>query len=152
MRRYDCDAVRDLLPALVRGELRPQERADAEAHVQACADCREELGVVRLVQSALAPLPASLEARVLLAVRAAPLAQRRAVSGKRLALAAAIAAAVIGGSAVFIALTQRTGGPLVRDASQFSWAAAEDPMLHGQSQLQELTEEELEIVLAELDS
>jgi hypothetical protein len=79
----------------------------------------------------------------------------------RLAMAATVAAALLGGTVVM----QRAG--LLRswtdtsptrltldasDASALSWAAAEDPLLHGSSGLQQLSVEELELLLAELES
>ena len=66
MNRYDCDTMRDLLPAFVRGELLPHETACADYHLRGCADCREEQALVALMQDVLAPVPAGLEARVVL--------------------------------------------------------------------------------------
>ncbi|HUF50316.1 MAG TPA: zf-HC2 domain-containing protein [Longimicrobiales bacterium] len=153
MNRYDCDTMRDLIPALVRGELLSHETAQAERHLDACAECRDELALVQLMQDSLAPVPAGLEARVLMAVRAAPLSPRRWAPA-RLAMAATLAAAVLGGSVIFERIYQREtpSVAVIEAASELSWAAAEDPMLHGGSQLHELSIEELEILLAELES
>jgi predicted anti-sigma-YlaC factor YlaD len=156
MNRYDCDTIRDLLPAFVRGELLPHETASADAHLQECDECREERSLVALMQDVLVPVPAGLEARVVMAVRAAPAFAPRRWTPGRLAMAATLAAAVIGGSAMFNHLTfDRTSIQSASNAEQvaeLSWAAAELPMLHGGSNLEDLTVEELEILLAELES
>lgn len=144
MNRYDCEAIRDMLPSLIRGEMLPHEAASAEVHLDGCADCRAEANIVRLLQNGLAPVPPGLETRVLAAVR-----RRSVMRGlpARLAMAATLAAAVIGGSLIF----DRTGDRNPADLEAVSWAAAEDPLLHGGSELQDLSVEELEMLLVELD-
>lgn len=172
MNGNDCDTVRDLLPLLGHDELRPRDEAWAQEHLTLCADCREEAGLVHMIQSTLDPLPAGLEARVLAAVRDAAAARhaeavsggltarRRRVTTGRLARAATLAAAVIGGALV----VERVGGPWSEAArgngsdfdvpatSLLSWAAADDAMLHGGMALDELTVEELELLIEELES
>ena len=145
---FDCEGVRDLLPSLVRGEMLPHEATPVERHLKSCATCRDEAEIVRLLQDAFVPLPAGLEERVVGAVR------RRATqrwTPARLALAATFAAAVVGGSLIFGRLS---GGPEAGnalDVSALTWAAAEDPLLHGSTELQELSADELEALLTELD-
>jgi len=155
MNIYDCETTRDLLPALARGETSPFEQAALDEHLDGCADCAADLRVVTLLQDGLDPLPFGLETRVLRAVRRAP---RRRWQRNRLALAATVAFALIGGSFV----VQRTGyfrpvAPAVvsadfETAAAASWDADADPLLHGASQLQQLSEDELELLLAELES
>jgi anti-sigma factor RsiW len=159
MTGYDCNTVRDLIPAHVRNELLPHEAAAAASHLAGCNSCAEEAAVVKLVYAAQPLVPAGLEARVLLAVRRP--APRQPWAPGRLAVAATVAAALLGGGLVL----ERAG--LLRswldpssavvtldatEASTFSWAAAEDPLLHGSSALQQLSVEELELLLAELES
>ena len=156
MNRYDCDTMRDVLPAFVRGELLPHETACADYHLQACADCREEQALVALMQEVLVPVPAGLEARVVMAVRATPrIAPQRWVPA-RLAMAATLAAALLGGSVIFNRLYMEQQPAETTAASDptedLSWAAAELPMLHGGADLADLTVEELERLLAELES
>jgi hypothetical protein len=88
-------------------------------------------------------------------------AQRALSQPARLALAATVAAALLGGSLILdrAGLLQRTTDPARAmvsldegDASALSWAAAEDPLLHGSFALQQLSVEELELLLAELES
>ncbi|MEX0906761.1 MAG: zf-HC2 domain-containing protein [Gemmatimonadota bacterium] len=160
MNRYDCDRVQDLLPSLARGELLFHERESTQSHVNACDACRDELALVLLIQQALDPVPAALEARVLAAIDGA-----HAPAGRnsllrwppaRLAMAAAVTMAVIGGSL----LADRFGGlsPGGQATTDFDLAgvsvldwSGNDPLLHP-APIEELTVEELEALLAELDS
>jgi predicted anti-sigma-YlaC factor YlaD len=159
MNGYDCDTMRELLPAYVRNELLPHEKPAAASHLDVCASCAAEATVLRLVHDAQPTVPPELEARVLLAVRRP--AQRALWQPARLALAATVAAAVLGGSLIVdrTGLLRRTTDPSRAmgsldegDASALSWAAAEDPLLHGSFALQQLSVEELELLLAELES
>ncbi|HEX6306890.1 MAG TPA: zf-HC2 domain-containing protein [Longimicrobiales bacterium] len=147
MNRYDCETIRDLLPSLTRGEMLPHEAVRLERHLAECVECAAQAEVVRLLQTMLAPVPPALEARVLHAVRHR--SPRRRVPAARLALAATVAAAILGGALV---LERRTGADAAAsaDVESVSWAAADDPLLHGGSALQQLTVDELEILLEEL--
>jgi predicted anti-sigma-YlaC factor YlaD len=144
MNPYDCEAIRDLLPALVRGQMLPHEETLAQLHLDACAQCSAEADIVRMLRTTLAPVPAGLEARLIAAVR-----RRSFLRGRpaRLALAATLAAAVIGGALMY----DRTGVGMDLDIEAVSWAAAQDPLLHGGSELHELSVEQLELLLEELD-
>jgi hypothetical protein len=97
-----------------------------------------------VLQESFAPVPDGLESRVIAAVRRRSLMRGRPA---QLALAATLAAAVIGGSLLF----DRADGDSVSDMDAVSWAAAQDPLLHGRSELPELTVEELEMLLEEFD-
>lgn len=160
MSLYDCEAVRDLLPAFVRGEALPHEQAAVEVHLHVCADCASEEKLVRLLRHAFEPLSASLETRVLTAVRAAPAKSTRRLTPARLAMAATVALTLIGGALVVNSLRTPSAAPgqlLTAEldlpgAALFGWVADGDPMLHGGATLDELTVEELEVLLAELES
>lgn len=154
----DCEATRDLLPLLHRGETSAAEAAAVGAHLRACAGCAQELRIVAAVAAAVEPVPAELEPRVLSVIR--PLAARRRAPA-RLALAATVAAALVGGSLAvqrwgfnFEAPAQR--GIVALDdngsAPALSWAVYEDALLHSGTPLQQLSVEELELLLAELES
>jgi hypothetical protein len=152
----DCERIRELLPSLVRGELSARDAIISQTHADSCAECSSELRLVRLIADTMAPVPAGLEERVITAVRTArPVQQMRRWTPARLAMAATIAAAMIGGSAIYQRM--RIGGPAtgemlsMNDASYAGWAAAEDAMLHGGSAIQEMSVQELELILAELD-
>ena len=53
---------------------------------------------------------------------------------------------------MFDRLQRDSGGLAPADAAALSWAARENPLLHGTSELEELSVEELEILLSELGS
>jgi predicted anti-sigma-YlaC factor YlaD len=161
MNRYDCETVRDLLPLHVRSQLLSHEATAVDLHLGGCAECTEEGSLVRVLAGALPAVPAGLEERVLrLSRQPAPArwTPARWASG-RLAMAATFAAAIFGGALVL----QRAGyditpdalpGGLVMDdmSAALGWMVGDDPLLRGGSTLQELSLEELELVLAELDS
>ena len=144
MSPYDCESIRDMLPAFVRGEMLPHEVVQVDLHLEECAACQAEAGVVRLLQSTLAPVPEGLESRVLTALR-----RGRLVNGRRtrLALAATLGAAMLGGSLIY----DRAGVMREIDVEAVSWAAAQDPLLHGGSELHELSVEQLELLMEEMD-
>jgi predicted anti-sigma-YlaC factor YlaD len=158
MNRIDCESTRDLLPPLVRAELTGPDAATVEAHLATCAACLEEVAVVRQVHALKVVVPAGLEARVLTAVRRRMPAPRWVPA--RWAMAATFAAAVLGGTVIFERLGVRLGDDVqpafveLDDGvvTVLSWAAAEDPLLHGLSALDQLSIEELEVLLAELES
>jgi anti-sigma factor RsiW len=116
--------VRDLLPALARGELKSSERAAVEEHLATCAECRAELELVRDLARALRSSPPIDTARIAQAVvraarerREAPISlddvRRRRSAPRRLWLAAAslIAVAAAGALAVVATRDQGTQGP-----------------------------------------
>jgi anti-sigma factor RsiW len=155
MSRIDCEQTRDLLPLLTRGQLLATDKAAVDAHLDECADCAAEAALVAALAAAPVGLPVGLEARVLVAVRR-PV--RATWAPGRLAMAATLAAAVVGGSVVFE--RWRTGdvdtGPtlVLEDSSPpaVSWGVSEDPLLRDGSSLATLSVEELELILEELDS
>lgn len=158
MMSHDCDTMRDLLPLYVRGAVLPHEQAAAEQHIASCADCAQEASIIRLLQQSIEPVPAGLEDRVLSAVRAPqPRTARRFVPA-RLAMAATVTLAVIGGA---LAIDRYTAPPADGEmmlaefelpSAMVGWVVDSDPLLHGGATLDELTVEELEILLAELES
>ena len=60
----ECEAVQPELNAYVDGELRPEERAEIERHLECCAACQAEVALLRLVTQSLgqAPRPEPSEA------------------------------------------------------------------------------------------
>lgn len=117
--------VRDLLPALARGELKSSERAAVEEHLATCAACRAELELVRDLASALRSTPPIATARLAQAVvrsarerRDAPIsldaARRRRAAPSRVWLAAASLIAVVGAGALAVVATRDevSSGPM----------------------------------------
>jgi predicted anti-sigma-YlaC factor YlaD len=157
MSRIDCEQSRDLLPLLTRGQLLAADVTAVQAHLAECAGCRQESGIVETLAAVAEDVPAGLESRVLVAVRRP--VRRTAWPVTRVAMAAALAAAVLGGSMIFERWrslpTPEAGGALLvleEAAPQVSWGLAHDPLLQNGSSLATLSVEELELILEELDS
>jgi anti-sigma factor RsiW len=54
----NCHNTQNLLSAYLDGEVRPDISREMEAHLQACAACRAELGLLQQLDRSLATLPA----------------------------------------------------------------------------------------------
>lgn len=104
--------VRDLLPDLLHDRLSPAVRREVEAHVRDCADCRDELALLRSMRSTLGRAPAVDVAAIAAAIPPYHAAGRRSWGGWRAAAAVALLAA--GGTSV--AVLQR-GATNVRDTA-----------------------------------
>ena len=110
----DCPngEVRDQLPDLLHGRLSPAARAVVESHVRGCADCRDELALLRDVSASLQRAP-----RVDVGAIAAAIPPYRAPArrswGGGWRVAAAVVALAAGGTSV--AVMQRSAAP-VRDS------------------------------------
>jgi anti-sigma factor RsiW len=107
--------LRDLLPELMHGTLDAEMRGAVEAHVASCAECAEELALLRSLRVALEPAPRVDVQRIAAAVNARTMhgaAHRaRPRSAWRLAIAAAALVAVSGiGYAV---VARHAGAPSV---------------------------------------
>lgn len=77
----DCTIYKPLLHLLVDGEISPSERAELEAHLAVCPDCRERLAQLESIRDAFALLdvevPAGLRERTMAAVRQEARRERR---------------------------------------------------------------------------
>ena len=115
----DCPngEMRDLLPELLHDRLAPAVRREVEAHVRDCADCQEELALLRAVRASLRRAPAVDVASIAAAILPYRSAARRTWGSWRAAAAIVILAA--GGTSV--AVLQR-GATSVRDTASVSVA------------------------------
>lgn len=97
--------IRDLLPDLLHGRLGAAERAEVEAHLRECADCRDELELLRGLRAALRRAPAVDAAAIAAGIPPyrAPVQRTpsRAWGGWRIAAAVTLLAA--GGTSVVVA-------------------------------------------------
>jgi predicted anti-sigma-YlaC factor YlaD len=156
MTSYDCETTRDLAPLRIRDDLLPHEATRVDMHLADCAECAAETALVRTLAAAAQAAPAGLDTRVIAAVRRPA---RRGWLHAGAGMAAAVAAALIGG-----ALLMQSAGPDVAPAAApgslvfddspapaVSWVMSDDPLLNGGG-LYELSVEQLEFILAELDS
>lgn len=92
--------MRDLLPDLVNDRLGPSVRADVEAHLATCADCRAEVDLLRDVRATFGQTPAVDVPKITAAIPAYRAPVRRVWVGWR--IAAAITVVVAGGSSVVL--------------------------------------------------
>ena len=109
--------IRELLPDLLHGKLDADARARVEAHVASCAECAEELEVLRTVKSAAVFIPAiDVDSvvrqippyRAIVPVAQAP-ARSRLVSWL---VAASLLVVVLGGGSLLMIQRQPTVSPV----------------------------------------
>lgn len=155
MSSMNCEQVRDLLPELVSGGLDAVTASSAQAHVVSCIDCAAELAVARSVAQARVAVPAGLEQRIRLAT-----ANRRVAywTRGRMAAVATFAVAIIGGSAL---VAPYLDAPISEElpavvnniaVPSAGFIGVEDAFDSGAASLNDLTEDQLKQLLAELDS
>ena len=116
----DCPdgAVRDLLPELVHGRLAPDDRRRVDAHVLACADCQQEIALLRALRASLRRSPV-VDVHAIASAIPAYRAPQRVWGGWR--AAAAIVLLAVGGTSVVVLQRESTG---VRDAGVTPVASA----------------------------
>lgn len=157
MHLLSCETVRDELPAMLDGQLDASEQRVVAAHLGVCAECRAEADILGMLRRQTVAVPPGLEERVTEAVRRRARRARRSPS-RALVAAAAAAAVLLGG----LLLVRDTGGdPLLADPEAVPVAAGapqpfaelpeSDGLLAGGLQLDDLSTEELQLLLAELD-
>lgn len=157
MRLLSCETVRDELLAMRDGRLHSSEQRAVAAHLEMCAECRAGADVLALLRRQTVAVPPGLEARVKEAVRRRADRARRAPS-RALATAAATAVVLFGG---ILLLRHRSGDPVLGDPEGAATTAgllqpvADLPepggLLAGGLQLDDLSTEELQLLLTELD-
>lgn len=151
MKPIDCEQVRDSLPDLLSDRLDATQSARLRGHINGCAECRAELSVASAVARTRLPVPAGLEARVAGALPARVSVRPRWTA----ALAASVAVAVIGGSALLSVIRQPTtvvdSGSPAGEPYVGGFISVDDAFLTGASSLRDLSVKELEQLLSELD-
>lgn len=148
MKPLDCDRVRELLADRHRIGLVSGSHLQLEAHLDTCDACRADADVIRVVQAATVTLPAGLEDRVVAAVRRPP--PRRRWVPAHFAIAASVVFALLAGGMLL-----RGGGEGANpfgDVAVDVGPAIEQPLLQGAPSLAELSIDELEALLAEMES
>lgn len=160
MKPIECDAVRDVLPDYVQGRTVTLGRVGVARHLAGCTACAAERHVVALIAKHGAEPDERLLERVLRVTKPRPRARRFV---PQLAVAASVALALLGGS---LLLRQAVGPPLPSGAAgeptvalveaavgqgALSWLD-NDPLLRAGVGLDDLSLEELELLLMELES
>lgn len=129
--------VHGLVGAYLLHALDPGERAEVEAHLAACADCREEVDSLRSATASLAgevarTPPPSLRARVMRTASETPQLPPVVVLGRRrrrwLAGAVAAVAALVIGVGVTVGVVVRDDGPPTMTAAEV--ISAPDAKMH----------------------
>ncbi len=154
MNQPTCEHVRDVYPDVSNGSADAAVVREVHAHLATCAECRAECAVVDAVRAQQIAVPAGLQQRIAQAAARRP---RWQVSRARLALAATLAAALIGGG-LFLRLdrsepaAQLTPAQVRASAPGLGAVGVEAAMLSGKSSLDDLSVEQLETLLGEMES
>ena len=154
----NCETIRDMLPDLASGTLDHATSSLLHAHIAGCAGCAAEWRIVQSVHGGAMAVPADLVAGIAAAVarRAGTTGTRRHV--RHYAMAAAIAFTLFGGLLAVQQLGDRASmgnraDPIAAPAvGSAAFPVTTDPLVGNQSAVSELTEEQLEALLTEMDS
>ena len=111
----DCPngELRDRLPDLLHDRLTPAARRDVETHLATCADCRQELELLRAARASMRRAPAVDVGRIVAALPAPRRAGQRSRASWR--AAAAIALIAVGGTSVAVARSRHAANPATRE-------------------------------------
>lgn len=156
-----CEHVTDLLPELAAGMLSAGESADLHAHIRGCEDCASEWMLIAALRDAPKTSP-ELAGRITVAVTSRPL-PRYGWGARQLTIAATIVMAMLGtgiaiqqyapsAPAVVTASDSDTSASAGASTAAASGAYVSDPAVGNGSVLPQLTEPQLEALLAEMGS
>ena len=156
MREINCEHVRDVLPDLLSDRLDAVTTASLRAHIARCEECQTDYAVAARIADTRYRVPAGLEQRVI----AASVGRRGFQWTRgRMAAAATIAVAVIGGSTWLSQMLPRHGtnsAPMpvaeTTAAPAAGFIGVDDAFVSGTSSLSDLTVEELQKLLVEMGS
>src|ERR1043165_8137988 len=121
----DCSnaEIRDRLPDLLHDRLDARARAEVVAHVEACADCRAELELLRSARAMFAAQAPRVDVGRI--VQALPTrAQTRRRSWVNWRVAAVVTFLVVGGGSVAVMSRVGSRQPVVVDSAAFHVANA----------------------------
>ena len=152
--------IRELLPEYLNGTLSATRRAEVETHVAACAECADELTVLRLVREAYAEAPAVNVNAIVAALprSAARPAMRTPVqrSWRRshaFQIAAAVSFIALGGISLAVARSFFNGNtPAGQVDTGIASNGAETPAISFAGGVSDLGDEDLEALLTALET
>jgi predicted anti-sigma-YlaC factor YlaD len=147
-----CETARELIPDLVGGRLDAAEAARVAAHVEACADCRADAELARLLYVARPQVPAGLAGRVRASMRGDRQRGRRPWWG--------MAAAAVAVLALGIGVASRSAndsdtvvpGFVAQGTSPTGAWVTDNGMVAGAPALDGLSDDALQALLEELES
>ncbi len=150
----NCATVKDLLPDFVRGELTDEVRRGTTQHITVCADCQEEVEVLRRIHSNTVRVPAGLARDIKDALErehgSARWSVRRSVRWRVPAVAAAAVALALGTAVVWERVRSLPEvGPLGREPFAVVWPS-DDADVAGAPILEGLSDDDLMLLLEEL--
>ena len=152
MTNLHCEYVREVYPDVLHGNADASTVSAVRAHIAGCADCRVEAELIEGLRRTSLQVPAGLHERVVASLSTP--ARRRRFPLRHLAFAATLAAALIGGSLLLDSMRSpgsRTATPPA-GAGGLGVITVEAAMVTGTGSLQDLTVEELEQLLGEIES
>lgn len=129
--------IRDLLPDLLHGRLGAVERVEVEAHLRDCADCRDELELLRGVRVALRRTRAVDVGEIVAGIQPyrGPVTRTASRSWGGWRIAAAVTLLAAGGTSVVVA----RNGPFVRTDSTPVTATAGFDSVSGRAPIEIVT-------------
>jgi anti-sigma factor RsiW len=147
--------IRELLPEYLNGTLSAVRRADVEAHVAGCAECADELTVLRLVREAYAEAPAVNVGAIVAALprKSARPAMRSWRRSNAFQIAAAVSFIALGGISLAVARSffDGTTTAVQRDTAIAS-NSAETPTISFAGGVSDLGDDDLEALLTALET
>jgi anti-sigma factor RsiW len=154
MNEVNCEYVRDVYPDVLNGQADAALATAVRAHLARCAECREETEAVDAIFAGSLVAPAGLHERVMKEFATQP-GHRRSSGLRYITIAATVAAALIGGSLLWNRTADNAGQPVVINESRepdLGVVTVEAALVSGTESLQDLTVEELEQLLGEIES
>jgi predicted anti-sigma-YlaC factor YlaD len=154
MSQLNCEHVLDVYPDVLNGKADGAAAESVRAHIAGCEECRAAAALLEAVYADRVSAPAELRERVVRGL-AQPRARRR-FTRSDMAMAATLAAALIGGSVILQSRQNQTQQPAAAVQSQaqlgVGFVSVEDAMLSGDASLDDLSVEQLEKLLGEIES
>jgi predicted anti-sigma-YlaC factor YlaD len=146
MMQLDCEYVRDVYPDVLNDGADAMLAQQVRAHIASCEACSVEAAVVDALRMERVLPPAGLHEGIRVSVTNAQ--ARAGVPRARLVMAASVAIALIGGSA----LLRSREEAVTAVPRGFGFVSVEAAMLSGKASLSDWSEEELEMLLKEMES
>lgn len=151
MTNLNCEYVREAYPDVLRGSAAVSTAAAVRHHIATCDECRAEAEMIARLQVAQPQVPAELHERIMAEV--ATRKRSRRFAPRHIALAATVAAALIGGPLLLNRLrAPELAAPVSAGNRGLGVVTVEAAMMTGTGSLQDLTVEELEQLLGEIES
>ena len=148
--------IRELLPEYLNGALSATRRAEVEAHVAGCAECADELTVLRLVREAYAAGAPAVNVNAIVAALPRKSARPAIRSWRRshaFQIAAAVSFIALGGISLAVARSFFNGNtPAVQVDTMIASSGAETPAISFAGGVSDLGDEDLEALLTALET